>query len=132
MCKCMNAMKCDRCGRYYTLDDLPPYLPVITLEFRSGCTIDLCRECVISFEDWIHTDYFFNDQVKRGHGIPASQQHCFRCVYWGSDVPRSCTIGREFRMPTEKICDKWEPKGDAEHGTLEGNDRGAAADQAGD
>lgn len=26
----------------------------------------------------------------------------------------------------------WDMKGDAEHGTLEGNDRGAAADQAGD
>ena len=106
----MKATKCDRCGRFFTINEQLPYIPVITPSYRSGVSLDLCNECINSFNDWLHTDYYFDEQVKLGHAIPESEQYCFKCAFWDEkSTPRKCSVGRAYR-PRETICDKWKPK----------------------
>lgn len=107
----MNAMRCDRCGKFFTINDMPPYIPNITPEFRSGVQLDLCTECIDSFNEWLHTDFYFSEQVKMGHAIPLTQQSCGKCVFW-KFVSRQdgcqCSLGRNWR-DTDTVCDKWKP-----------------------
>lgn len=105
----MKAMKCDRCGTFYTLNDLPPYLPEITPEFRNGVSLDLCHECIDNFNEWLHTHYYFHEQLKFGHGIPCSEQSCGRCVNWVLDKDRKeyvCSLGKPYRS-TDTVCTHW-------------------------
>ena len=106
----MKAMKCDRCGKFFTTDEEPDESPIIMPPYRSGMSLDLCAHCVDSFNSWLHTDYYFEEQVKLGHGIPKSEQQCSRCAYWDYEsTPRKCSIGREYRDPCQVICDRWKP-----------------------
>lgn len=105
----MNAMKCDRCGEFYTLNELPPYMPNITPEFRSGVSLDLCPECIVDFNAWLHTTYYFNEQLKMGHAIPCSIQSCGRCANWVYDKDkkeRVCSLGNPYRS-TDTVCTQW-------------------------
>ena len=108
----MNAKKCDRCGQYYTINELPPYIPVIDPQYRAGSDIDLCVECIESFYEWMYTDYYFTEQAKRGRGTPVCRQSCGRCLHWVHDGKiklRECELGNKWR-DVDEICSKWEPK----------------------
>ena len=109
----MNAKKCDRCGQYYTINDLPPYIPVIDPNFRAGCTIDLCNDCIELFYDWLYTSYYFTEQSKKGFGTPSCKQSCGHCRHF-MDInekrkKRECEFGKKWR-DVDEICEKWEPK----------------------
>lgn len=108
----MNAKKCDRCGKYYTINELPPYIPVIDPQYRAGVDLDLCIECIGSFYDWMYTDYYFTEQAKKGRGTPDCKQSCGRCRHFVNDGKRKlreCEFGKEWR-DVDEICSKWEPK----------------------
>lgn len=107
----MKAYKCDRCGCYYDLNDLPSSIPNITPAFREGIDLDLCPDCIRDFEEWLHRAYYYTEQIKTGHGIPVSQQTCGRCVHnklTDDRKQRYCELGNEWRS-TETICKQWEP-----------------------
>ena len=108
----MNAKRCDRCGQYYTINDLPPYIPVIDPQYRAGCDLDLCADCIELFYEWMYTDYYFTEQAKKGFGTPVCRQSCGRCRHFVNDgkrKPRECEFGKEWR-DVDEICEKWEPK----------------------
>ena len=106
----MKAYQCDRCGEFYSDNDLPPYIPDIVPSFRSGCKLDLCPSCIDHFNTWLHTEFYFADQVKRGHGFPCVVQECRKCKHWifKDDIGFVCDFGWKWR-PTSLICKKWTP-----------------------
>lgn len=108
----MDAKKCDRCGEYYTINDLPPYIPVIDPRYNAGCELDLCAECIESFYEWLYTDYYFTEQAIRGRRTPVCRQSCGRCRHWVNDCIRKlreCELGNKWR-DVDEICGDWEPK----------------------
>ena len=108
----MNAKKCDRCGQYYTINDLPPQIPVINPRYRPEDDIDLCAECIESFYEWLYTDYYFTEQEIRGRRTSVCRQSCGRCRHWVHDgirKLRECELGKDWR-DVDEICSDWEPK----------------------
>ena len=104
----MNVKRCDRCGEYYTINDLPPYIPTIDPQYRAGCELDLCIDCIESFYQWMYTDYYFTEQAKKGYGTPLCRQTCGRCRHWVKDEKQwVCEFGKKWRN-VDEICDKWE------------------------
>lgn len=105
----MKAFRCDRCGEYFNINDLPPYIPNIVPTHNWGYSLDLCPTCIAGFAIWLHTEFYFDEQVKRGNGFPSAVQECSKCKHWiyKKDTGCVCDMGKSWR-PTTTICDMWE------------------------
>ena len=60
------ANKCDRCGAYYT-ETRNSELKLIKskgVHFSSGHKLDLCDKCQEALEDFMNTDYTFDEKLK--------------------------------------------------------------------
>lgn len=64
----MNVIQCDRCGKVFRKH--PDNEPSIIPAYNFGCTMDLCEDCIKSFEKWLYTQYFYNYSHNQNAMIP--------------------------------------------------------------
>ena len=52
----MEAMKCDRCGRYYDKTDYEQHIHVYSVEWVRGRNFDLCPDCMGKLARWLRDE----------------------------------------------------------------------------